>query len=203
MGLLNGKAGAIVYSIEGELPESNNIGLWLAEQVLQYSFVDIDETFDEYSVGWVSILDMFDSKFKYFENIVGDYLVLSLRIDIRKIPGAILNKFVEKEERRIREEKQVPKLSRSHKAEIKGRVRAELMKKAEPAPAVYDLFWNLSDSTVMFFNSNKKAQEVLEVLFFETFGVRLLQKVPFHVAEQFLTTEEFEKLDVIREKSMA
>lgn len=203
MGLLNGSTGAIVYKIEGELPVSENIYEWMKERALEFSFKDIDDTYDEYSIGWVSILDMFDSKFKYASNIVGDYLVLSLRIDERKIPGAILNKFVEKEERRIKEEKQIPKLAKSYRAEIKGRIRAELMSKTSPTPAVHDLVLNLSESTVMLFGGNKKVQEVLEDVFHETFGVRIKQRIPIHTAEQFLAPETFAKIDSIKPLSFA
>ena len=63
-------------------------------------------------------------------------IVLSMRIDERKVPSAVLKKFCMKEEERARKEKQVPKLSRGHRLDIKESVKLMLTKKAVPIPAV-------------------------------------------------------------------
>jgi hypothetical protein len=41
------------------------------------SFKDIDDTMDEYSIGWVSIADMFDAGFAYSSYAAGDYIALT------------------------------------------------------------------------------------------------------------------------------
>lgn len=192
MGFLNGSASFVRFSVEGELPESPLD--YIAERVVAFSFKDIDETFDEYSIGWVSVLNMFDSQFDYGSYAAGDYIVLTLRVDERKVSPAILKKYVQKEEERVKKEKQIPKLARSLKVEIKERVRTELMRKAFPVPVVYDLCWNLSESTLFFFTTNKKAHALLEDYFHETFGVMLRQQIPYIVGEHLLNDEECENL---------
>lgn len=195
MGFLSGSASFVRFSVEGELPE--NPLEYIADRVVSFAFQDIDETFDEYSIGWVSILNMFDTQFNYGSYAAGDYVVLSLRVDERKVSPAILKKFVMKEEERVKQEKQIPKLARSLKVEIKERVRTELTRKAIPIPVVYDLCWNLSDSTLYFFTTNKKAHALLEDYFNETFGLMIRQQIPYTVAEHLVDEEGVERLATI------
>ncbi len=192
MGFLSGSASFVRFGVEGELPE--NALEHIAERVMAFSFRDIDDTYDEYSIGWVSVLNMFDSEFEYASYAAGDYITLSLRVDERKVSPAILKKFVMKEEERVKQEKQVPKLGRALKVEIKERIHTELMRKAIPIPTVYDLCWSLSDSTVFFFTTNKKAHGLLEDFFNDSFGLLLRQQIPYIVAEQMLDEEKVETL---------
>ncbi|WP_136809132.1 recombination-associated protein RdgC [Desulfosediminicola flagellatus] len=192
MGFLSGSASFVRFGVEGELPE--NALEHIAERVMAFSFRDIDDTYDEYSIGWVSVLNMFDSEFEYASYAAGDYITLSLRVDERKVSPAILKKFVMKEEERVKQEKQVPKLGRALKVEIKERIHTELMRKAIPIPTVYDLCWSFSDSTVFFFTTNKKAHGLLEDFFNDSFGLLLRQQIPYIVAEQMLDEEKVETL---------
>lgn len=192
MGFLSGSASFVRFSVEGELPE--NAWDFIAEKVAAHSFKDIDDTYDEYSIGWVSILNMFDSDFEYGSYASGDYVTLSLRIDERKVSSAILKKCVMKEEERIKKEKQIPKIGRAMKVEIKERIKAELMRKAIPVPSVYDLCWNLSDSSLLFFSTNKKAQALLEDYFKECFDLLIMQQIPYVTGEHLLDEEGVEKL---------
>ncbi|MEN8190524.1 MAG: recombination-associated protein RdgC [Thermodesulfobacteriota bacterium] len=187
MGLLKGSASFVRFSVEGELPE--NLWDFVAQRIAAYSFRDIDDTYDEYSIGWVSVLNMFDSQFDFASYAAGDYVTLSLRVDERKVSAAIVKKFVQKEEERVKKEKEVPKLSRSQRLAIKERVSTELLRKSLPVPAVYDLCWNLADSTLLFFSTNQKAQTLLEDLFKETFGLTLMQQIPYNIAEHLLDEE--------------
>jgi hypothetical protein len=195
MGFLNGSASFVRFSVEGDIPE--NFWDFAAERITAFSFKDIDETYDEFSVGWVSVQNMFDADFQFASYASGDYVTLSLRIDERKVAPAILKKFAQKEEERIKKEKQIPKIGRSMKIEIRERIQNELMKKAAPIPAVYDLCWNLSESTLLFFSTNKKAHALLEDLFKETFGLLIVQQIPYYMAERLLDDDDTQRLATI------
>ena len=160
MGLLNGSASLTRFLVTGELPES----FWevAAQRIAALSFKDIDDTMDEYSIGWVSVADMFDNSFAYSSYAAGDYITLTMRVDERKVASSVLKKFVMKEEERIKREKQIPRLSRSARLEIKERIRAELIRNAPAVPSTYDLCWNLADNTLLFFSTSKKAMALLE-----------------------------------------
>ncbi len=192
MGFLRGSASFVRFSVEGELPE--NLLDFVADRIASFSFVDIDDNYDEYSIGWVSVLNMFDSDFNYASYMNGDYITLTLRVDERKVSSAVVKKFAQKEEERVKIEKQIPRISRSMKVEIKERVTTELMRKAVPIPAVYDLCWNLSESTLLFFSTNKKALALIEDFFNDSFGLRLKQQIPYVVGEQLLEEDDQEKL---------
>jgi hypothetical protein len=121
-------------------------------------------------------------------------VVLSLRIDERKVSGTVLKKFCLKEEERVKKEKQLPKLSRDHRLEIKESMRLMLMKKAVPVPVVYDLLWNLSENTLLFFSTSAKAQEVLEDFFKTTFDLHLVRQIPYLAALHLLDPADEDRL---------
>jgi len=188
MALLSGSASFLRFTVEGELP--NQFWDFVAERVVAHSFTDIDDTIDEYSVGWVSVANMFDSEFAFASYAAGDYVVLSMRVDERKVSSAVLKKYAMKEEERIKMEKQLPKLSRAVRLEIKERVRAELVRKSAPIPVIYDLCWNIRDNTLLFFSTSKKAMVQLEDLFRETFDLSIILQIPWttavHIADEEL-----------------
>ncbi len=196
MGLLSRTATFVRYGVEGKLPE--NFWDFAAERIALYSFRDIDDTFDEYSIGWVSIDNMFDSSFAYGSYAVGDQIVLSLRIDERKVSNPLLKKFALKEEERLKKEKQIPRLRRSQREQIKEDIRLQLTKKALPVPSVYDLSWNLANNTVLFFSTSQKAQSVLEDFFKECFELSIILQVPYLAAANLLDLSEQEKLKEIQ-----
>ena len=195
MGFVSGSASFVRFGVEGELP--SNTMEFLADRIASFSFRDIDDNMDEYSIGWVSVMNMFDAGFRYASFMNGDYVTLTLRIDERKVSPAILKKFVQKEEERIKTEKQIPQVSRTLKAEIKERVQTELIRKAIPIPSVFDLCWNLSESTVLFFTTNKKIHAVLEDFFKDCFVLLLVQQIPYVTAEHLLTDEQAERLGLV------
>ena len=188
MGILSNSASYVRYAVEGDLPD--NFWNFAADRISQYSFRDIDDSYEEQSIGWVSVHNMFDSSFAYSSYAVADYLVLSLRIDERKISKAALKKFCLKEEERIKKERQLPKVSRGQRQEMKENMTLMLTKRAVPIPSVYDLCWNLSEGTVLFFSTNKKAQALLEDYFKETFGMHLVLQIPYLTAMHLLEAEE-------------
>ncbi len=192
MGLLSTSSTFVRYAVEGEIPA--NFWDFAAERINRSAFRDIDDTFDEYSIGWVSVLNMFDSEFVYAPYAAGDYVALSMRIDERKVAASVLKKFCLKEEERLKKERQIPKLGRGQRLEIKENMQLMLMKKAVPVPAVYDLCWNLSNNTVLFFSTNSKAQSALEDFFKETFDLFLVLQVPYLTAAHLLSADMEDQL---------
>jgi len=184
MGLLANSGTFVRFAVEGEMPE--NFWEFAAARIAANAFKDIDDNFEEYSIGWVSVMNMFDAQFAFASHAVGDYIVLSMRIDERKVPASILKKFCMKEEERVKREKQIPKLSRGHRLEIKESIKLMLTKKAAPMPAVYDLCWNLANNTVLFFSTSSTVHAALEDLFKETFGLHLALQVPYMAAANLL-----------------
>ncbi len=195
MGLLSGSVSFVRYVVEGDPPQ--NFWDFMAEQMAKFSFKDIDDSYEERSIGWVSTFNMFDSEFAEAAYSAGDYVVLSLRIDERKISQAALKKFCLKEEERIKKERRVPRLNKEARREIKENIKLMLVKKAVPIPSVYDLCWNLSKGTLLFFSTGRKAQEALENFFKETFGLRIVLQIPYLKAAHLLDDQNREALSDI------
>jgi DNA recombination-dependent growth factor C len=196
MGLLTGSASLTRFSVVGELPAS----FWdfAAQRIAAKSFKDIDDTLDEYSIGWVSVADMFDAGFAYSSYAAGDYVALTMRVDERKVTPSVLKKYVMKEEERIKREKQIPRLNRAARLEIKERIRAELIRKSPPVPSTYDLCWNLADNTLLFFSTSKKAMALLEDLFKETFNLSLILQIPWLTGLHLAEGDALEKYEEMR-----
>ena len=122
---------------------------------------------------------------------------MTLRIDERKVAPAILKKCLQKEEERIKREQQIPRLGKAVKAQIKERIKTELMRKAIPIPTTFELCWNLGNSTILFYTTNKKVHSVFEDFFRETFGVLVRQQIPYVIAEYLLDSGEVSKMEAI------
>ncbi len=196
MGLLTGAASLTRFAVEGELPAAP----WdfIAEQISRHSFRDIDDTMDEYSVGWVSVANMFDSAFAWGSYAAGDYIALTLRVDERRVSPAVLKKFCQKEEERIKREQQIPRLARAARLEIRERLHAELLRKSPPIPATYDLCWNIADGSVFFFTTSKKAIALLEDLFRESFGLALILQIPWLIGQRMVGKDSLHSFDSLQ-----
>lgn len=153
------------------------------KKLSQWQFQDIDDTYDNHSAGWVSPLDMFDVA--NLALVLGDYVVLSMRIDERKVSSALLKKLVAKEERRVRIENQVPKLSRAQRVVIKERIRTELVRKAKPTSITVEVVWNVTDRRLFFLAVPGASLEVFSDLFKQTFGGEP-ELVEYEKSEDFL-----------------
>jgi len=133
MGLLSTSTHFVRYAVEGELPA--DFWNFAAEHIAHAAFRDIDDNYEERSVGWVSVDNMFDSAFAGASFAIADYLVLALRIDERKVAPSVLKKFCLKEEEKIKKEHEIPRLSRRQRVEIKENVRPR------PRSMIYAGIW--------------------------------------------------------------
>ena len=125
-------------------------------------------------------------------------MVLTLRVDERRVSPAVLKKFCQKEEERIKREKQIPRLARAARIEIRERLQAELLRKSPPIPATYDLCWNLADGIVLFFTTSKKTIALAEDLFKETFGLALVLQIPWLTGQRLASGEAERNFDSLQ-----
>jgi len=184
MSFTSGTASFVRYRVEGEIPA--DFWNFAAERINAHAFRDIDDSFEEISIGWVSLAGMFDSSFSEASYVAGDYLAMALRVDERRVAPAALKKFCLKEEQRLIREQQIPKLSRSQKVEIKENMRLKLLKQAVPIPALYEMCWSLANNQVTFFSTSAKAQTTFEELFRDTFDLDAVLEIPYTLAMNLL-----------------
>ncbi len=189
MGFFSATVSISRYKVTDPLPD--NFWNYAIEAVNRHHFSEMDHSLKEINLGWVSPTDPFKSEITLPEISFGNYLILSMRIDERKIPQPVLKKHVLLEERRIMGEKGLKRLSRRIRSEIKDRVRQGLLAKVLPVPKTYDLCMDISDGTVLFMSCKPKAREMLENLFYNTFSMQLDPVIPFTLASSLLTESEF------------
>ena len=114
---------------------------------------------DEKAVGFAPLTDPyadFDTGWKSHPDI-GEYTAFCLRIDTKRIPGAVMKKqfrdALEKEKAIIREQgKQF--VSRERKKELKEQIKIRLLAKTEPVPAAYEVVMSRSGTVFLGSNSN-------------------------------------------------
>ena len=94
MGFLKGSVSFTKYQIQGEFPADYREDYPI--QIQRHAFRELDETSpDERSIGWVSIYDLLDNQLAGQEYFLDHYIILSFRIDNRKVPAQALNFFQE------------------------------------------------------------------------------------------------------------
>ena len=69
------------------------LGFLVDERVRMFAFRDIEDSADEMAVGWVSATDFMDTAFQYASYALDPYVVMGLRIDRRKLPAGVLQKY--------------------------------------------------------------------------------------------------------------
>lgn len=148
------------------------------EAIAHAAFEDIDELpHIEKSTGTVVFEDYRSTNFDPGNVEFGEYVVFSIRIDERKIPGAALNKQVEDAiDKEMAEAKKEGKnfISRDRKREIKEQVKLRLRAHTVPTPKVADVWWNTKTNLLFLTDKSKGFVEALDDVFRTAFGTRFV-----------------------------
>ena len=106
MGILSASCSFTRFKITEPVPKE----LWMEipAKLRQFAFQDIDDIAEERGWGWTSFEDMLDMQWRSAPPEKGAYLAFALRLDTRRIPPAVLKKYVtialREEEGRIKEQ---------------------------------------------------------------------------------------------------
>ena len=181
MGLFAGPVSYIRYKVKGKIPDGiKNVAL---EKLKEFSFGEIDPlSLSEKSAGWVSAENMASTFFDDLHFAKDPYLVFSLRIDARRVPALAMKAAFLREEIKYKKATGLERLRKKDKDLLKEQVQLDLIKKALPTPSVYDISWNTSTGTVLFFSNSRKANEEFLSFFYRSFDIKLIPLVPFELA---------------------
>ena len=106
MGILSASCSFTRFKITEPVPKE----LWMEipAKLRQFAFQDIDDIAEERGWGWTSFEDMLDMQWRSAPPEKGAYRAFALRLDTRRIPPAVLKKYVtialREEEGRIKEQ---------------------------------------------------------------------------------------------------
>ncbi|SKA63356.1 recombination-associated protein RdgC [Desulfobaculum bizertense] len=198
MGFLSASSTFTRYRLIEEVPES----LWpeVTERLRKHAFLDIDDTADERSFGWVSIDDMLDTRFEMAPPEKGEYITFALRLDTRRISAAVLKKHVAiamNQELAKARELGRKSVSRERKKEVREQVQLKLRARSLPVPAQFDVVWNIRTNMIYLASTQPKMRSLFEDMFTLTFDLHLEPLTPYYRAVELLGEEKAAQLDEI------
>jgi len=172
------------YIVKDRLPE--NFRAMALEEISARAFREQHAGVSEIALGWAAAKDPFREEITMEDIAFSDFLIISLRVDKRSVPATLLKKFCSMEERRTLAERQLQRLTSKMKKEIRERTRLQLLAKALPVPSTYDLCWNISTGSVLFFSRQDRVCGMVEDLFKTTFNMRLYPVMPYTLGLQMI-----------------
>lgn len=175
MGLVNGSVTYTKFKVEEELPKDFTDSL--NTRLSRHAFREIDPKKNpEFSMGWVNAFNPLDTHLKIEKALFGNYLVLGMRIDRKRLPLALLKARLAEAMRALAREKRVRKLSHDDIASLKETISAEMLAGAGATTAVYETAWNYESGVVYFSSASRKATDQFAELFGETFELTLTEQ---------------------------
>ena len=180
MGILSASVSITRYTVEGVLkgPVMDSVLDGLKKNTIS----EIDQEILEMTAGWTSATRPFFPDFDGSSFVVGPYFIFSLRIDKKRVPSKVIQKYVALEITKKLSESGREYLSREEKRMIKDNVTNMLCRRVPAVPYVYDLIWDYDARQVVFFSNLKSANEILETLFLKSFSLTLVRMFPYTAA---------------------
>lgn len=164
----------------------------LSNGLQQGAFQSIENTADEETWGWVELDDNDRAEFDVpgaYER--GDYWVLTLRRDQRKLPAALVRTYVQRAAKaRLASQPQRERLSKAELKNLREEITHDLLRQTLPTPSCVDVLWHRpTDQVVITSLQNKQLDTVVE-LFKSSFpGLRLVAQHPLGWARQLVANE--------------
>lgn len=175
MGFQSGTTALTVYQ--------TTLGNQITDELLQrFAFLPIDGTAQERGEGLVPFDTPLDpNSWPMAQNFAGYFALFCLRVDTRRIPGAVMKKhlaeaFAKEKEAIAATGKKF--ISKNRKSEIKEQVKLRLLTKTEPAPSLVDVAVDRMSGRVFFGSVTAKMKETFEALWFAMTGERLIEQTP-------------------------
>jgi recombination associated protein RdgC len=180
MGFLKGTVTFSSFRVIGE--DQAGFNTFFDGQIKKFAFPDFATQGQETIWGWTDIADHLDTKFAGATYAVGGYLLFSLRMDRKVTPPALLRIKCLEAERDIRQERNMKRLSKALREEIREGVFNDLVKKMPPIPAFFEICWNPQDKRLYFSGLADKVIDDFHGLFKDSFNDTLQPFYPWDPA---------------------
>ena len=186
MGILNNTVSISQFRVVGDKP-AVDFFTWVDNCLENRGFRSIERNSDEISMGWVRLDDTQDSEFGEGNTCRKDhYLAFTLRRDQRRLSSALIRYARDEAEADFLAAnphlQHVPKQKRQ---EIRELVRNDLLSRALPSPATFDVVWDTRRDLVTFTSLGTKTIDLFMEQFKKTFeGLRLVPVHPFARARE-------------------
>lgn len=196
MGIFSASSSITRYRVVQEVDSQ----FWSQVQdlLLQNAFQEIEDSSQESSLGWVSLENMLDSKWRTASPFKGEYLVFALREDRKKVPPALFRKYYQlalQEQQELNQEQGIDKVSRAQQKKLKEQVRTRLLSTTMPVPAVFEVVWNTGNQHVYLGSTSSRAKALFEEYFSSSFRLNLEPLNGYFLARSMLDEEKQGVLD--------
>jgi DNA recombination-dependent growth factor C len=176
MGLIKGSLALTRYRVREEPPETLT-DEYLSGRLAGNAFVDIEHAPEERSLGLVEFFNHLDSNFNPATYRFGGLLAFTLRLDSRRLPGAILNRYCA-----IREAQHLAKTGQRPNSVVrkglKEAVRSDLLRRALLDTELMEVLWLIRENEIWLAAAGEKRRLSFEDLWGRTFGLALEMLVP-------------------------
>lgn len=172
MPLLKGSATFTRYRLDGPAPDMDRIRLGLEEYAFRepLSAAKKGETF-----GWCSVHNLCDAP---TDVVFSQYVVFSLRTDVKRLPAALFKAMLEKEYQRWMAGTGRERVPAAVKKELREQLELDLLPRQLPSVSAVDVYWDTGRGEVLFFSTSAKACDRFRKLFTRAFGVEILPVGP-------------------------
>ena len=198
MGFANASCSFTRFRILDTIPQN----LWneIPERLKKFAFQDIDATTEVQAHGWVAIDDLLDTQWESAPPQKANYIVFSLRFDIRRIPAGVIKKHLQlalKQEMQTIQQQNKQFIARERKKEIKEQVLLRLRQRFLPVPGEFIVLWNTENNEVWFASTQAKMLDLFQELFLQTFDLHLEILTPYSLATSLLDEQQTGLLDIV------
>ncbi len=198
MGFLNSTTSFTRLAILEDVPK--DLLPQIQELLKKHAFKDIDNMALERSFGWTSFDDMLDTNWEHSYCDKADYICFSLRLDTRRVPPAVLKKHTRlalMEEEKLLSAQGKKFVSKERRAEIKEKVKLEMMTRFLPIPAEFQVVWSLQRNMIYLASAQQKIVNMFIEKFVESFDLHLEPLSAYPLALQILGEDASKELDEI------
>ncbi|MDR1309116.1 MAG: recombination-associated protein RdgC [Deltaproteobacteria bacterium] len=199
MGFIKGMASMSRYRLIEE-PEGGLTDEFVQRRLEENAFVDIEETSEESSLGWVQIFDQLSSAFPQEDWRFGEVLAFSLRLDERKLPARTLSRYCAIGEARFAAQTG-HKPNSVKKKEIKDALRQDLMRRSLLDTKLLEVVWLAETNEVWLGATGEKDRALFEEAWARTFGLGLRLLVPVTIGQEILKKPLLGQLMALRNPS--
>ena len=194
MGLVKGSAALCRYRVLEEPQEGEITPQYVQSRLKRNAFVDIENAPEESSVGWVEILDHLSCEFAPGSFDFGENMGFSLRLDERKLPARILNRYYAIAEAKHVKENGGKKPNSHKKAQIKESLRLDLLRRSLLSTSLWQAVWLTDRSEVWLDATGERVRALFEDQWAQTFGLALRLLVPVSLGLELLPEPLRERL---------
>ena len=181
MGIISSTHSVSRYYIKGKIEDS--VIDVIRNGLIKNAIPTIENEYDEISAGWTPVESPYHPDFNKFSFQFDPYFLFSLRIDKKSIPAKLVQKYMAIEIQKKLETSGRNFVSKNEKSEIKDMVTDILMHKIPAVPNIYDVLWHYEENSLLFYTTQKAANEFFETLFYKTFKLKPIRLFPYTMVE--------------------